>query len=238
MSDRRSFQKLQEELQVKESSHSEWTMQEVGNWLDKIGLGEHANAFAKHRITGDLLHSLSEPHLIEMGVALVGQRIVIMREAQRIRRHTVNKTRFEVLWESDAQMYTNGPADWLYKQCCCEPCLEQPDHYKLTASSLSLTVKQKKVGCCQAKARHTRNIDLSNVAGVSEYHRQDCCDFGCAADWIYLELAGDKQLDAVEPLAVKRGDGDDIALKIQMAMEEAQAVAATGHAENTQMMRA
>ena len=28
------------------------------------------------------------------------------------------------------------------------------------------------------------------------------------------------------------------ALKIQMAMEEAQAVAATGHAENTQMMRA
>ena len=29
---------------------------------------------------------------------------------------------------------------------------EQPDHYKLTASSLSLTVKQKQMGCCQDKA--------------------------------------------------------------------------------------
>ena len=46
MTDRTSFQKLQEELQV-ESNHSEWTIQEVGSWLDKIGLGEHANAFAK-----------------------------------------------------------------------------------------------------------------------------------------------------------------------------------------------
>lgn len=233
----RSFQKLQEELQV-ESNPSEWTMQEVGKWLDTIRLGEHAKAFAEHRITGDLLHSLSEPHLIEMGVTLVGQRIVLMREAHRIRRHTVNKTRFEVLWESDAQMYTNGVGDWLYKQCCCEPCLEQPDHYKLTASSLSLTGKEKRVGCCQAKARRTRNIDLSNVAGVSEYHRQACWDLGCAADWIYIELHGDKLLDPVEPLAVKCGDGGDIAQKIQMAMEEAQEVAVSGHVDNSQMVRA
>ena len=28
---------------------------------------------------------------------------------------------------------------------------EQPDHYKLTASSLSLTLKQKQIGCCQDK---------------------------------------------------------------------------------------
>ena len=28
---------------------------------------------------------------------------------------------------------------------------DQPDHYKLTASSLSLTLKQKQIGCCQDK---------------------------------------------------------------------------------------
>jgi hypothetical protein len=39
---------------------------------------------------------------------------------------------------------------------------------------------------------------------------------------IYIELDGTKGLDAVAPLAVKRGEGDKIALEIQMAMEEAQ----------------
>ena len=35
---------------------------------------------------------------------------------------------------------------------------------------------------------------------------------GCSADWIYIELDGDKGLDPVAPLAVKRGEGDSIAL--------------------------
>ena len=39
---------------------------------------------------------------------------------------------------------------------------------------------------------------------------------------IYIELDGNKMLDSVAPLAVKRGEGDKIALEIQMAMEEAQ----------------
>ena len=39
---------------------------------------------------------------------------------------------------------------------------------------------------------------------------------------IYIELDGTKGLDTVAPLAVKRGEGDKIALEIQMAMEEAQ----------------
>jgi len=39
---------------------------------------------------------------------------------------------------------------------------------------------------------------------------------------IYIELDGNKMLDTVAPLAVKRGEGDKVALEIQMAMEEAQ----------------
>ena len=152
--------------------------------------------------------------------------MIFMKEASRIRRHAVNKERFKTIWEGDAELYSQGPADWLCKQLCCEPCCDVPDHYKLTASSLSLTLKQKKIGVCQAKARATRNIDLSNIAGVSDYHREQCCDMGCAADYIYIELDHEKGLEAVEPLIVKKGDGDEIALKIQMAMEEAQAQAA------------
>jgi hypothetical protein len=36
--------------------------------------------------------------------------------------------------------------------------------------------------------RVTRNIDLSNVAGVSEYEGKVCCDMGCAADWVRLDI--------------------------------------------------
>jgi hypothetical protein len=42
--------------------------------------------------------------------------------------------------------------------------------------------------------RVTRNIDLSNVAGVSEYEGNVCCDMGCAADWVRLDI--DREADA------------------------------------------
>ena len=42
--------------------------------------------------------------------------------------------------------------------------------------------------------RVTRNIDLSNVAGVSEYEGNVCCDMGCAADWVRLAI--DREADA------------------------------------------
>ena len=218
------FQRLNELSALNEEANvSAWTTKEVGDWLGKLGLGEHAKSFEQNRITGEMLHVITESHLKEMNVNIIGQRIIFMSECTRIRRHAVNKIRFQTLWETDAEMYTNGPVDWLCQQLCCVPCCEQPDHYKLTASSMSLTLKQKRVGCMQARARATRNIDLSNIAGVSDYHREGCCDMGCAADMIYIELDGDKNLEPVDPLMIKKGEGDSVALKIQEAMEEAQA---------------
>jgi len=35
---------------------STWSTREVARWLASLGLGRHAQAFADHRITGDLLH--------------------------------------------------------------------------------------------------------------------------------------------------------------------------------------
>jgi hypothetical protein len=118
------FQKLDESGAPVEAENnvSEWTSEDVGKWLDKLGLGEHAKSFAHHRIVGDMVHSLTESHLIELGVTIIGQRMTFLRDASRIRRHSANKVRFETIWESDAEMYTRGPADWLYRQCIFEPC--------------------------------------------------------------------------------------------------------------------
>ena len=67
--------------------------EDVGNWLDKLGLGEHAKSFEHHRIVGDMVHSLTESHLKELGVNFIGQRMTILRDASRIRRHSANKVR-------------------------------------------------------------------------------------------------------------------------------------------------
>ena len=41
--------------------------------------------------------------------------------------------------------------------------------------------------------RVTRNIDLSNVAGVTEYEGNACCYMGCVADWVRLDI--DREVD-------------------------------------------
>lgn len=119
-----AFQKLDESGAPVDSENnvSEWTSEDVSNWLDKLGLGEHAKSFEHHRIVGDMVHSLTESHLKELGVTIIGQRMTFLRDASRIRRHSANKVRFETIWESDAEIYTRGPADWLYRQCIFEPC--------------------------------------------------------------------------------------------------------------------
>ncbi len=42
---------------------------DIGEWLEQLGLGEYAEAFAKNRIKFDHLAGLSEADLRELGVA-------------------------------------------------------------------------------------------------------------------------------------------------------------------------
>ena len=90
-----AFRKLDETGAPVDAEHnaSEWTSKEVGDWLDTLGLGEHAKSFEHHRIVGDMVHSLTESHLKELGVNFIGQRMTILRDASRIRRHSANKVR-------------------------------------------------------------------------------------------------------------------------------------------------
>lgn len=49
-------------------------MNDLGAWLESLGLGEHAPAFAAQGITADLLAQLDDADLKELGVALLGHR--------------------------------------------------------------------------------------------------------------------------------------------------------------------
>ncbi len=52
---------------------------DIGEWLEQLGLGEYAEAFAKNRIKFDHLADLSEDDLRELGVAAMGDRKTLSR---------------------------------------------------------------------------------------------------------------------------------------------------------------
>lgn len=206
---------------------SEWSTHDVANWLYSIGLGHFSQGFAEQKITGDLLHLLTEDHLKELGIKLIGDRAMLTKQIALLYRGAVQRRRFRTIWEADGLMYNKGCCDWLLKRLACYSCCNDPDHYRLTGSTLYVTERDKKRcsdAICQI-SKHTRAIDLSTIAGVNDFHRDHPLDCGCSADFISIDLDQEKGLPDVEPLLVTKGMGEEIAQKIRAAMEEAQSLA-------------
>jgi class 3 adenylate cyclase/tetratricopeptide (TPR) repeat protein len=58
-------------------------MQQISNWLESLGLGEHVQRFAEHRIDASVLHDLTDHDLERMGVPL-GHRKKMLRAIAQI----------------------------------------------------------------------------------------------------------------------------------------------------------
>ena len=230
----RKYSNLQEHHPVKapEGDNTDvdsWTTTKVANWLDQLGLGGIAPKFSDNKITGDLMSMISEAHLKEMGMSNVGERLLLIREVRKVKRTAARKRRFEVIWEASEELYHDGCGDWCQKQLLCVPCCcYYPDYYKLTASTLVLTQKaNRKIGSINfTKEKKVRNIDLSNMRGVSAMHAHNILSCGCDADEVFIDLDAEAGLDPVHPLYVKAGEGEKVAEIINMAMEENQAMEA------------
>ena len=203
---------------------SEWSTRDVATWLYNLGLGDYASAFAEHKVTGNILPVLSESHFKELGVILVGERALLCQETAKLYRGAVNKRRFRTIWQATGRIYSKGCFDWFCKHLMCVPCCQDPDHYRLTGTTLYVSEidhKRYNSAFCST-SKHTRAIDLSTIAGVHDLHRSTVCDCGCSADEVTVELDGEKNLAVVRPLLVEKGSGADIAKKINAAMEDAQ----------------
>ena len=58
-------------------------MQQVTDWLDKLGMAEYAQRFAENRIDLSVLPHLTDQHLKELGVAL-GDRLKMLRAIREL----------------------------------------------------------------------------------------------------------------------------------------------------------
>ena len=60
---------------------------DVDQWLEALGLGEHAKMFAENAVTADLLPRLTERDLRELGVAKLGQRKRLLEAIEALSSH-------------------------------------------------------------------------------------------------------------------------------------------------------
>lgn len=61
-----------------------WSTEEVGEWLDAIGLGEYKAVFADNCIEGETLVSMSKSDIKELGVEKVGHRVKLDKEIKKL----------------------------------------------------------------------------------------------------------------------------------------------------------
>jgi len=63
-------------------------MQQIADWLKKLGMSEYAERFAEERIDLSVLPDLTDQHLEKLGVAL-GDRLRILRAIRELSATTV-----------------------------------------------------------------------------------------------------------------------------------------------------
>lgn len=150
---------------------TKWSVEEVTTWLCDLGFTSAATAFRQHGIDGALLSKLSENLLKEMGMTIIGQRLLLLNEIVKIQAISRTQWRNTVIWTGE--QYRPGPCYNLLPYNFpwhCEPCITRPDIYKLTNSKVNVLTVQKK---CQTPCTawcgfymYSNNIDLTSLKKV------------------------------------------------------------------------
>jgi len=209
-----TYGRLPEDRPVSTAVHLRWDAHAVGEWLIQLGLGEHRDAFVRHKISGDLLECLEKEDLRELGVNLVGNRLLLMREVARLRNVSAGRERGRMIWEAEEVVHRDGVVGYLQHYLLCHGWWRGRGRYTLTGSSLvifSYSENTRPCLCC-AEASAMRTIELSSIAGVTAHSAiPTCVDCGLTADTVHIDLNQELGLAPVPPLAVQAGSGGQVA---------------------------
>ena len=133
---------------------SEWSVQEVGVWLERRGLGQHVQLFAHQKVDGGVLLALTDDQMREVhlsparatklwrgrppfpptaaarvrqiGISTIGDRMSLSAEAMKLKsKAAVVKGTHRTLWEALEPEFQAGPGDWLLQNLMCLPCTRE-----------------------------------------------------------------------------------------------------------------
>jgi len=212
------------------SDYHTWDSDQLGVYFRKRGLGHYSEALQKHKITGQLAPLLCDDDLKEMGVDVVGDRLMFKHYLKDLSRRERYNKRIEALWEGEERIFFSE----CDKHCftCNGFCPVDPSTYKLTANHLKVK-KVQPVRCgpvrlfCFGASYVSKNIDLSKVDDVDVmgipapcFHRTCCCANG--KDLIEVESRFDTKSGGKLFLVLEEGQGEGVANMILNQVEESQ----------------
>mmetsp|Transcript_22485 Transcript_22485/g.25595 ORF Transcript_22485/g.25595 Transcript_22485/m.25595 type:complete len:236 (+) Transcript_22485:165-872(+) len=207
-----------------------WDVERLGVFFRKRGLGNYNEVLRKHNITGKLAPLLNDDDLKEMGINIVGDRLMFKHHLQDLARRERYNHRIESLWEGKERVFFSE----LEKSCatCCGFCPVDPSSYKLTTNHLRVKkVRPVRCGpivlCCFGPSYVSSNIDLSKVDDVDVVGvPAPCCQrtFCCASGKDLVEVESRFEKDGKTFLTVEEGHGDKICTLILNQVEESQKI--------------
>jgi hypothetical protein len=205
-----------------------WDEEKLCTYFRRKGLGDYCDTLKKHKITGSLAPLLTDNDLKEMGITVVGDRLMFRKYLKELSRRERFNKRIEPLWEGEERIFFNEFDK--YVMTFGGFCPVDPSTYKLTTNHL----KVKKVSpircgpvrlCCFGASYVSNNIDLSKVDDVDVFHtpapclhRAFCCTDG--KDMVEVESRFEKGGKIF--LTLQEGHGEAVANLILNQVEESQ----------------
>ena len=120
----------------------EWNEKDVSdNFLVPLGFGYCSEVFIENRITGPVLLSLTDSHLKELGVMLLGDRIMFLEYATILHKKKRQQERSATLWEGTTPhlscAYSDNCFQCLFRYIC--RCCVAKVHWRVTPQGLRYT---------------------------------------------------------------------------------------------------
>lgn len=66
----------------------EWNVDDVCEWLEKIGLGEHCVQFRENEILGEHLLEITKEDLTDLGVKKIGHKKIFFKKVRGLKAHS------------------------------------------------------------------------------------------------------------------------------------------------------
>jgi len=87
------------------SDYHTWSPKQLGIFFRKRGLGEYYDTLRKHKITGQLAPLLNDDDLKQMGIDIVGDRLMFKHHLKDLSRRERYNKRIESFWEGEERIF-------------------------------------------------------------------------------------------------------------------------------------
>mmetsp|Transcript_23044 Transcript_23044/g.25866 ORF Transcript_23044/g.25866 Transcript_23044/m.25866 type:complete len:244 (-) Transcript_23044:1285-2016(-) len=211
------------------NDYHKWDSHQLGLFFRRRGLSEYYETLQKHKITGQLAPLLNDVDLKEMGVDIVGDRLMFKHHLQDLSRRERYMKRIESLWEGQERIFFSDCDKLIFTFGGF--CPVDPSTYKLTCNHLKVKkVQPVRCGpvrlCCFGASYVSKNIDLSKVDDVDVMgipapccHRIFCCSKG--KDLVEVESRFESKGGKIF-LVLEEGSGEAVSNMILNQVEESQ----------------